>query len=97
MVKFEYKYDDLTSVWIHCTNCNIYVHFQTSKIVWKEIIPVFIKVVVFHHVYLSWMIQTKYQIQVDGDEYVSNFCRDAQWYNATFFTNYMALYLNISL
>ena len=62
MVQSEYKDDDVTSVRIQCTNCNKYFHCQISKIVSIGIITVFIKVVVFHHVGISRIIQTKEKI-----------------------------------
>ena len=34
----------------------------------KEILPVFIKTVVFHHVGFSWMIETKDKIHFAVDE-----------------------------
>ena len=62
IVQSEYKDDDVTSVRIQCTNCNKYFHCQIPKIVAKDVIPVFIKVVVFHHVGISRIIQTKEKI-----------------------------------
>ena len=45
-----------------------------SKTVTKDIIPVFIKAVVFHRVCLSLIIQTKEKIWFDVDENISHFC-----------------------
>ena len=62
MVQFEYKGDDMTSVWVKFNNCNKYDKSQISEIALKDIIPVFTKAVVFHHVGPSCMIQTNEQI-----------------------------------
>ena len=48
---------------------------------------IFIKSVVFHHVGLSWMIQTKEKIEFYADEIVSHCCKYEPWYNTTNFHN----------
>ena len=63
MVQFESKDTEVRCVWIKCNNCNKHVHCQILTLISEDIISVFIKAVVFHHVGLSRMIQTKEQIE----------------------------------
>ena len=64
MVQFEYKFFDTTGVWIQCNNSN---KFQISKTLEKYILPVFIKAVMFHHVGIYWMIETREQDELSVD------------------------------
>ena len=75
IVKFVYKYGKyLIDVYIQCENFNKHVHCEVLYTFTKYIIPSFIKSVVFPHVFISWLIQTKEQIQFDVDKTCS------RWY-----------------
>ena len=50
-----------------------------------DILPVFIKSVVFHHVGLSWMIETKDQYKFAVDDNFIELCTGGPWFNQTKF------------
>ena len=57
--RFQFDNDELIDAWIQCNNCNKIVTCKISEPVTIDILPVFIKYVVFHNVDLLWMIETK--------------------------------------
>ena len=60
MVQFSYKdNEDLARVLIICARSKRNVNFNISDKVGKDTIHVFIKSVVFHHVDISWLIQSE--------------------------------------
>ena len=70
-------------VWIECTNSNKHVNGKMSDTITKDIIPVFIESVVFRHVGISLLIQTKEQIDFDADKTCYPLWKDGPWYNTT--------------
>ena len=79
MVKFGYKYVKyMIGVFIKCTNHNTHVYCDILDIFIKKFIKVFIKSVVFHHVGLLWLIQTKDNIEFDGDKICAHWCKERQ-------------------
>ena len=54
------------------------MHVDRSDTVKKYINPVFIKVVVFHHVGILWLIQTKDNIEFDGENICAHWCKERQ-------------------
>ena len=60
---FKVKFDkyELTEVSIQCNRCNKTVTGELYETANINILPIFIKGVMFHHVGLSWMIPTKDQ------------------------------------
>ena len=69
-----------------CTCCNNCFHYHISEVrqefsTNKEILPVFIKAFVFHHVGLSWMIETKEQINFAVDKQYVYWCTGGTWFN----------------
>ena len=86
---FQYQFDndEVTGVWIMCTHCNKLVHFSLSETVTIDILPVFIKAIVFHHVGLSWMIETRYQYDFSVDKYFPCWCTIGPRYNTTMCKN----------
>ena len=63
------------------------VHFEILYSVTKDIITVFIKAVVFNHVYLPWLIQTKEQNLFGADEEFLCWCKYGTQYNTTICSN----------
>ena len=59
--QFQFDNDEMTGVCIKCNCCKKTVTCQFSETVTIDILPVFIKVVGFHNLGLSWMIETKDQ------------------------------------
>ena len=62
-VKFKYYKDDVTDVSIQFNCFNKKETCECSETVTIYIFPVFIKLVVFYHVGLYWMILTKEQYE----------------------------------
>ena len=58
-VQFKFYNDEVTEIFIEFNSCNKTVTWECSETVAIEILPDFIKTVVFHHVGLLWMIETK--------------------------------------
>ena len=58
-IKVQFDSDEFTDVFIQCNCSNKPVTQERSEAVMTDILPVFIKSVVFHNVGLSWMIETK--------------------------------------
>ena len=54
-----------------------------SKIVTVDILSVFIESVVFHHVGLSCLIETKDQYDFTIDKTFPHWCEVGPWYNTT--------------
>ena len=90
LFKLQVKFDgdEILEVWIQCTCCNKCFHCHISYIkhgnfIKKQILPVFIKYVVFNHVGLSWMIEMeeKYYFAVDGHD--EEWCTGGPWFNGT--------------
>ena len=61
-----------------------------SKTVSKDIIPVFIKAVVFLHVGLSWMIKIKEQIEYFCSYKKSGLCKYGPCYDTNIYYNLYA-------
>ena len=69
MVVFDYE-QDVTSIknigfLTKCVNSERDINFYMTNKEVKSIIPIFIKIVLFQHVGLYWLIQSKYQIEYD--------------------------------
>ena len=66
-VQFKFDTDEVTDICIQCNCFKKTVTCKFSEIVMIDILPVFIKAVVFYHVGLSWMIETeqKYKFSVE--------------------------------
>ena len=97
VVKYQFENDEVTGVWIKFTHCNKKVTFQFSETFTIYILPVFINAVVFHHLGLSWIIETKDHYGFSVDEKFPNWCTGGSLYNTFFFRTYTGLYLGISL
>ena len=50
MVQYQYEYNEVTGVWIQCTNCKKLTPCPVYETVTIDIIPVFIKAVSFRQV-----------------------------------------------
>ena len=61
IVQFQFEKYEVTHVFIQRNRSNKTVTCQFYETVKIDILTVLIKAVVFHHVGLSWMIETKYQ------------------------------------
>ena len=83
-------------MWIHCTHCNIIVTCQLYETVMVQILPVFIKAFVLHHVGLSCMIETKEKYYFSIDDHYTIWFTGGIWFNQTIFKTYMGPYLRIS-
>ena len=83
MVKYQFEYVEVIVVWIQYTNCHKNVPCMISETVSIYIVQFFIKASVFHHVGLSWMIQTNYQIYYSVHEPFPCWCTGGPWYNKT--------------
>ena len=70
-------------MWIHFESCKIHVHGKISKSVGKDIIPVFIKAVLFHNIGLSCLIQSKEQIYFYLEKTCPHWSKYGTWYNTT--------------
>ena len=68
MVKYQFEDDYVTGVWIQCTNSKKLFPCPLYETVTIDTIPVFIKAIVFHHVSISWMTQTKEKFNFSVDE-----------------------------
>ena len=58
-VQFKFDNDEITDVFIQCNHCKKIVTCQFYETLTIDILPVFIKTVVFCHVCLLFMIETK--------------------------------------
>ena len=68
-------------MWIKCTHCNNKkIPCQLSKTLTIDILPVFIKAILFHRVGLSWVIQTKNIYDFAVDEHFPCWCTTEPWY-----------------
>ena len=56
--------DDVKVFGIKCINCNKIVGFNITNKNSRKFFTVFIKAVVFQHVNLSWIIQSKEQVKL---------------------------------
>ena len=92
-VKFKFGYDEVTDICIHCNHCSKTVTCNFSEKVTIDILTVFIKDSVLHHVGLSWMIETKYQYIFSVEEKFTEWCTGGLWFYKTIFGTYMAPYL----
>ena len=59
VVQYQFENYEVTGVWIKSTHCNTKITCRFSKIVTIYILAVFITSVVFHHVGLSFLIESK--------------------------------------
>ena len=91
MVKFDYKQEDrntkLVGVNISYVNFKNDVHFNMKHKEGKEIIPIFIKAVMFQHVGFYWLIQSigkiEYAFYCNGPNWIAM----ETWYDKTFCPN----------
>ena len=67
--QFQFKNDEVSEFCIQCNSCNKTVTCKFFEPVTIEIFPVFIKAVVFDHVGLSWIIETKEQYECSIEEH----------------------------
>ena len=97
MFQFKIKNTGVRGECIKCTNCNKHIHFYISILILEDIIPVFIKAIVFNHVGISYIIKSKEKIEFPVDDFLLAGKKKSRGIMQNFFTTCMALYLNISL
>ena len=96
-VQFKFDTDEVTDICIQCNHCNKNVTCQFSETVTINILLVFIKSVVFHHVGLSWMVENKELYKLSVEDHSIKKCTGGPWFNLKNVENYMAPYLSNSL
>ena len=69
---------------IQCNRWNKKVNCKCSETVTIDILPIFIKAVVFHHVGLSWMILPKKHNKLSVEEQFIEWCTGGPWVNNIF-------------
>ena len=82
MIQYQFEYDDVSGMWIQCTNCNKQFPFLLSETLTIEIIPVFIKSF-FFRVSISWMVQKKEKYYCYPDLKFTCWFTLGLWYNTT--------------
>ena len=83
----SYTDDEVTDLWIKCANLNKKINCKFSETVTIDILPSFIKSIVFHLVGLSCLIETKDQYDFAVDEHFTPWCTGGSWYNINIFQN----------
>ena len=97
MVKYQFKDDDGTGVWIECTKCNKDLSYKISETLMIDIIAGFYQSRYFS-LYWSIMDDTKKElVYFEVDEHFPHWCIYWPWYNTYIFITFMDLYLIISL
>ena len=79
----QFAKDGVIEVSIHYNHCNKTVTCEFSETVTIEILTVFIKAVVFHHVGLSRMILTKEKYEFSFKEIFIEWCTGVPRFNET--------------
>ena len=87
LFKIQIQFDDdkLSELRIMCTCCNNFSHCCISKVkqsffTKKEILPVFSKAGMFHHVGISRMYLIREQINFAADEHYGEWCTGGIWF-----------------
>ena len=90
IIKAFYFFEIQAEVTQFCIQCNCFkkkYNCQFSKTMTIDILPDFIKAVVFHHVTFSLMVETKEQYTFSVEENCVEWRTRVLWFNETIFWN----------